>query len=217
MILPETLGQEDIHPTVLGLLDLDPETPLVPLNGGFHSGDASRVYRLGPEGSRVIKVGTAMGPVASMEYLRETMDMECNRMAQYVGDHMPNTEFLVSPSREKGYRSRVVTMQDFVPGPVLPDHLAEPAADNDEIIRFFKQCVMMYRLTNTIPDLADGRHRFNPLRSTNVVVTSNENGPAMPMLTDTGFAKMQHSRLLGQRWSHNIYIGVQQAIRDLMA
>jgi hypothetical protein len=209
--MPDTYRQ----PILLSGLDINPSSLpfnsnvlLTPLDGGFNS----YAYRIG---SQVIKVSKACGPAEMTDKLLRTMQREHDTMAAFIGDNMPETIYSIAGTRDDPGIFRIVTLQDFVEGTVLPKYITRPDAEADQLIDFLKRCLRMHDETYLIPDLANIQTGFNIFRNTNVVIEKIPGHPARPILTDTNFGKKQRSSTFGSVWTWAIAVGVRRGLYKL--
>lgn len=153
-------------------------------------------------GSQVLKV-TKQGkdPVAAM-HLLETMRREDDTLRGFIGDFMPETEYILALQTE-GTQAHVVTVQPFVEGVGLPDFLGRPDAQTDPLQEFLAKSKEVFRNVKLMPDIACIEDGFDVFRSSNILI--REDKEAKPELVDTTFGKTQRSASLGWLWTRLIY------------
>jgi hypothetical protein len=202
---PVLLSELDIDPTVF---PCSPDTILVPLINGL----SSRVYRVG---STVLKVSRAHGSEARMLKQGRIMQGEEQMMRGFIGDNMPETSLHLVPRARKANQHRVLTVQDFIAGPTLPDYMAQTAAPTDKLAKFLNACMGMYFETGKIPDVANIQDGFDPFQNTNIIMANDGSDGIQPVLVDTNFGRIQRANGLGGLLSAGIAYGVTRAIEKL--
>lgn len=195
----ETFGLEEIP-------GLDPSaSEAVRLGRGF----SSSVYRVDEQ---VIKIGHSFLDLARADTYRLTFFAEHSLIDDYLGDHIPPTEFHVARSATDSKLGKVVTIQQYVDGyKNIADYVAanidsgwhKPVAPIRDMLL---QGLEMFDDTRMVPDMANIQQGFSVFTNRNIIV--DEDGD--PHLVDTNFGHIQRSYRLGPLWHRMIRRGISQ-------
>jgi hypothetical protein len=209
--LPLTLGSLDIVTEGLPI-DTDPQAELIHLSHGF----SSDAYRVGIEGSHVVKISKKHGHHQAISRSLGRLEEEHDINEHYLEEEgVPPTEFIVAQLKTEQERLRLVTVQEFIEGEVVSTHLTRKAPNIAALIKFYKKALRMYEETGKIPDLANIQEGFRPSVNTNVIVTEKAPGVFVPVLTDTNFGRVQRTFGIGGLLSIGIAVGVEKIISRL--
>ncbi len=200
---PTGLEQLDI---VADSLALPTEAEVIALGGGLNS----RVVRVGDQVLKASKPPAV--PTAAHEHM-QTLEREQQLLESYLGEHIPSTTYAVVASRKQPQLARVVTIQEHVEGVSLAEFTANPSVDPTHVVGFFERCLMMYRETKQVADVANIETRFNIFKNGNLVVPTKGSSAGIPSLVDTNFGRIQRSKALGPTWSYFIARGIRRGVK----
>jgi hypothetical protein len=196
---------------IIGIAGVDPdvllETPHVTFGQleVIGSGMNAEAFRVG---GFVLKASSPFSSETVAIDRAAAMYGEQTRLQVYHGSDMPPTTTWVAPDRRLAGRFRALSLQPFIPGKTLKEHVADPEADNQAILSFLNQALRMHSETGEIADLANIEGAFRLIRTGNLVIQAD----SKPWLVDTNFGKIQRSKRLGPAWSRMIARGVRHGI-----
>lgn len=164
-------------------------------------------------GDFVVKVSRRTYHQAEAYEVAQSMNQERQLLARYHdAAHLPPTTSWVANLGD-GERNNIVTMQPFIAGRTLAEHIADPTSGNVEIEIFMINALTMFYKEDKIADLCNLEGGFNLMRTGNLVVTDE----AKPVLVDDTFGKLQRSKLFGRAINGGIARGVTRGLRQIVA
>lgn len=192
--------------------DIDLASVGVHINGNspeiLGKGYISRAWRIG---DLVVKVTRSSMPAQKANDTAEIMRQEHEALEDFVGSHMPDTEYHAARATGSD-RFRAVTTQPFVEGESIDTFLKQPGSQTEGIQEFLQKCSAAYKRSKIMPDIAGAVDLFDVFQNKNVLVNPQS---GEPVLVDTNLCLVQRIKALGPIWTRAVYLGTEHARRRL--